>query len=52
MTKTWINNYTLETKEQSKQCVECDLSVPKKVKRVPSTGNIMASIFGMQKEFR
>ena len=42
MDDTWINHYTPETKEQSKQWVEFCSSKPKKVTRVPSAGKIIA----------
>lgn len=30
MNETWVHLFTLETKQQSKQCVESDGSAPKK----------------------
>jgi len=45
MAETWINQYTPESKQQSKQWTEAGCSVPKKTRSVPSPGKVMASVF-------
>jgi hypothetical protein len=45
MVEMLIHHYTLEFKEQSKQCREPGFSSPKKTRSVPPAGNIMASMF-------
>ena len=50
--ETWIHHYTPERKEQSKQWIKTGRSAPKKAKRVPSAGKVMATVFlGLQKLF-
>ena len=43
--ETWIHHYTPERKEQSKQWIEAGGNAPKKAKRVPSAGKVMATVF-------
>ena len=43
--ETWIHHYTPETKEQSKQWTSPGERAPKKAKRVPSAGKVMATVF-------
>ena len=43
--KTWIYYYTPETKNQSKIWTGPSEPAPKKAKRVPSAGKLMATIF-------
>ena len=45
MYETWVYYFTPETKEQSKKWVEWGESAPKKAKRVPSAGEVRASVF-------
>ena len=42
--ETWIQHYTPEMKEQSKQCTSSDERAPKKVKTVTSAGKVMATV--------
>ena len=49
--ETWINHYTPEWKEQSKPWIEAGGSAPKKAKRVPSAGKVMATVFEITKMF-
>jgi hypothetical protein len=51
MDETWIYRYTPESKQQSKHMTEAGCLVPKKTSLVPSTGKVMASVFGMLKAF-
>ena len=43
---TWINHYTPEMKEQSKQWTSPGECAPKKAKTVPSAGKVMATVSG------
>lgn len=43
--ETWIHHYTPETTAQSKQWVEAGSSAPKSLKKGPSAGKVMASVF-------
>jgi hypothetical protein len=43
--ETWINHYTPESKQQSKQWTEAGCSAPKKKRSVPSAGKFIASVF-------
>jgi Transposase. len=45
MDETWVHHYMSETKQQSKQLMEADGSVPKKSKSVTSAGKFHASVF-------
>ena len=45
MHKTWVHYFTPGTEEQSTQWTERGESAPRKVKTVPSAGNVMASVF-------
>jgi hypothetical protein len=45
MDETWINHYTPESKQQSKQWTEAGCLAPKKRRLVPSAGKVMASVF-------
>jgi len=45
MDETWIQHFTPESKNQSKQWTETGCSVPKKTMLVPSAGKVMASVF-------
>ena len=43
--ETWVHHVIPETKEQSKQSTERGESAPKKAKKVPSAGKVMALVF-------
>jgi hypothetical protein len=45
MDETWIQHYTPESKNQSKQWTEDGCSAQKKTRSVPSAGKFMASVF-------
>ena len=45
MDEIWIQHYTPESKQQSKQWTEAGCSTPKKTSWVPSTGKVMTSVF-------
>jgi hypothetical protein len=45
MDETWIQHYTQESKQQSKQWTEAGCSAPKKTRSVSSAGKVMASVF-------
>ena len=45
MDETWVNHFTPEAKQQSKQWKHPGLPPPKKAKTVPSAGKVMASVF-------
>jgi DNA-binding Xre family transcriptional regulator len=44
MDETWIDHYTSESKQQSKQWTEAGCSLPKKTRSVPSAGKVMHGI--------
>jgi histone-lysine N-methyltransferase SETMAR len=44
MDETWIQHYTPESKQQSKQWTEVGFSAPKKTRSVPSAGKVVASV--------
>ena len=47
--ETWVHYYELENKAQSRQSVGPGSSRPKKFKKQPSAGKVMATYFGMHK---
>ena len=48
--ETWINHYTAEIKEQSKQWIFESERTPTKAKTVKTTGKVMDTFFGMDEE--
>jgi hypothetical protein len=45
MDEIWMQHYTPEPKQPSKQWTEAGCSAPKKTRSVPSAGIVMASVF-------